>query len=112
MGNRKIQYHIPQTSLWNWHLVSEYTVRTELRRTRDAMDNLNKDEVILDTDIANIEQEIRGQWANANANVMRAFEVRLKEMLARRKRLNRFVRQLEAALKDLHDIGAQRKWKM
>ena len=112
MSNRKVQYHIPQTSLWNWKLVSEYFVRRELIRTRHAMEILCLDEANLDQDILNVEKEIRGKWAIANANVMQAFEVRLRDLLVRRKRLSKIGEKLYEALKDLHEIGVQRKWNL
>ena len=111
MAKARITYHVPSTWAWNPRLVSESFVRVERERTLNALANLNQDESNLDDDCFRIEQEIRGQWATANANVMRAFQERLYGIKKERARLNGVGKKLNHALKQIHEIGAQRGWK-
>ena len=103
----KVQFYIPNITMWNWRLVSPIFVKLQLSRcqlsfseTDNALENLN-------IDVRNIEQEIRGAWATASATHMRAFEARLKEVRAERKRIM-FVRlKLQAVIDRMTDHLAE-----
>lgn len=67
MAKPVVKYHVPPTWAWNYSLVSESYVRIERERCLRALADLSQDEANLDTDVFKIEQEIRGQFATANA---------------------------------------------
>ena len=111
MPQLRVKYHIPQTQLWNWRLVSESFVRTELTRVRNSLANLGQDEANLDKDVFLIEQAIREAWTTASATTMRNFEYQLRGLRHKRGHLAWYGKRLNEALKQIHDIGAQRGWK-
>lgn len=86
--SRTRQFYIPNVSMWNWSLVSPSFVKLQLERAqlsyRETDDALNN----LETEIQNINKEIRAKWATASATTMRAFEARYKEVRAENKRIS------------------------
>lgn len=84
-------FYIPQWRMWNWKTVSPVFVSLQLSRARRSYRETEGALLILDSDVTKIQQEIRGVWANANVQMMRAFLARLKEIQKERKRVN-FVR--------------------
>ena len=84
----KPNFYVPNVAMWNWRLISAGFVRIQLDRANRSYSETDNALVQLDADVDKIEQEIRGKWASANVQVMRAFEARLKEVGAERKRIH------------------------
>lgn len=80
-------FYIPRIDLWNWRLISFTFVDVQLKRAQESYAQTDNALAILDEDVSKIEQEIKGVWATANVQMMRAFQARLKEVGAERKRI-------------------------
>jgi len=80
-------FYIPQWRMWNWRLLSSNFLDYQYKRCVDSYKETDGAMAVLDEDVSKIEQEIRGVWASANVQMMQAFEARLKEIRAERKRV-------------------------
>lgn len=96
----KPQFFIPNVDHWKWNLVSPTFVKLQLSRANMSYDETTNALDNLDADTMKIQQEIRGQWAGANVQVMRAFEERLKKIGGERKR----IMYLRLKLREVIDI--------
>jgi uncharacterized Zn finger protein len=84
---RTATFYIPNIAMWNWRLVSPAFVKVQMERAKLSMAETDNALDILDADVMKIQQEIKGVWANASVQMMRAFEDRLKEVGRERKRI-------------------------
>lgn len=104
-------FYIPNSWAWNHRLVSELYVSIQKRRAIEEQRHAQGTLDVLDLDVLKIEQEIKGKWASANVQVMRAFQARLKAIGAQRKRVNWVLRRLDSVLVDIEDIEKERGWR-
>ena len=109
---RRIQYWIPATRMWRSDLVSEIFVRLQLARARQTYRDTETDLRNLDEDIRNVQQEIKAKWSTATANVMRAFEQRLRGIGRERGHLMYVRKRLRESIDTMLEIGNKRGWKL
>lgn len=105
---RRPQFYIPRIDMWNWRLISTNFVELQLQRATLSLTETDNALAQLDTEVKNIELEIRAKWATGSATVMRAFLARYKEVAAERKRIyfvrHRLVPTIERMDKHLQEV--------
>jgi hypothetical protein len=108
--SKQRDFYIPNSWAWNHRLVSEVYVNIQKKRAIEEQRHAQGTLDVLDLDVLKIEQEIKGKWADANVQIMRAFQARLKEIGAQRKRVAWVLRRLDGVLVDMEDIAKERGW--
>ena len=103
-------FYIPNSWAWNHKLVSEVYVNIQKKRAIEEQRHAQGTLDVLDLDVAKIEQELKGRWADGSVQVMRAFQARLKEIGRQRKRIAWVLRRLDGVLVDIDDIAKERGW--
>lgn len=105
---RHPQFYIPRIDMWNWRLISTNFVELQLQRATLSLAETDNALAQLDTEVRNIELEIRAKWATGSATVMRAFLARFKEVSAERKRIgyvrHRLIPTIERMDKHLQEV--------
>jgi len=91
---KKRNFFIPNVDNWRWERIERRYVRQMYDRSTESLVEIEGALAQLDADVSKIEQEIKGVWASANANMMLAFEGRLLDVRLERRRILNIQRKL------------------
>jgi hypothetical protein len=81
------QFYVPNITFWQWDRLTRTFLDVQRKRVMESWAETENALGYLDSEVDAIELELRSKWASGSVQVMRAFEVRLKEIRSERKRI-------------------------
>ena len=84
---RTIQFYVPNLRFINWRVVSRTYIELQLKRAQESYRETDNALALLEERIKTLQAGIRTVWETANANDMREFERKYKEVRQENKRL-------------------------
>lgn len=105
---KRTNFYVPKLDHLHWNTTTRVWMQHEKELALGSFAQTESALAQLDEDVSKIEDEIRGVWTTASAQMMRAFEDRLKLVRAERRRVDSVRRKLRGVLDRLNaELGKQ-----
>lgn len=101
---RTRQFYVPDTTHWNWRLVSPVFVKLQLTRAQDSYVETDKALASIEAEVREIRKRVWEEWETASATRMRQFERQIKDMSPEVKRIHYVRKLLRDRIDEMHEF--------